>query len=88
MARNWQRPYSRLAQKYTVLRTSFDLTSYSRAAPVGLAAGTSSGYRYTIYAQLDYEAQVAEIERWVQQAIAEKFDWTAAAAAALPLLAA
>ncbi len=64
-----------LAQRHTILRTSFDLTSYSE--PLQLV-WPQAQIPVTLHdlRQLDSEAQAAEISRWVQQTIADKFDWT------------
>lgn len=64
-----------LAQRHTILRTSFDLTTYSE--PLQLV-WPQAQIPVTLHdlRQLDSEAQAAEINRWVQQTIADKFDWT------------
>ncbi|MCB8949263.1 MAG: amino acid adenylation domain-containing protein [Ardenticatenaceae bacterium] len=64
-----------LSQKHTVLRTSIDLTSYSE--PLQLV-WPQVEIPVTLHdlRPLAIEAQEAELDRWVQQTIAHKFDWT------------
>ena len=64
-----------LAQKYAILRTSFDLTSYSE--PLQLVwPQVQIPVQLHDLRQLDIEAQEIEIGRWVEQLVADKFDWT------------
>ncbi len=70
-----QTAVQQLAQKHTILRTSFDLTTYSE--PLQLV-WPQVRIPVTLHdlRRFEVEAQEVEINRWVQQTVAEKFDWT------------
>ncbi|WP_420643163.1 amino acid adenylation domain-containing protein [Candidatus Leptofilum sp.] len=64
-----------LARRHTILRSSFDLTSYSGPLQI-VWPETEIPVMLHDLSRLDEAAQKAEIARCVQQNIGEKFNWT------------
>lgn len=63
-----------LAQKHAILRTSFDLTNYSEPLQLVWPQVQIPVARHDLR-QMETAAQEAEIRRWIEQAVANKFDW-------------
>ena len=70
-----QTAVQQLAQKHTILRTSFDLVTYSEPLQLVWPQVTIPVTLHDLR-PLEPDAQAAEISCWVQQTVAEKFDWT------------
>ena len=70
-----QTAVQQLAQHHPILRTSFDQSSYSQPLQLVWSRVQIPVELHDIR-QMDSVAQEAEIARWVQQALADKFDYS------------